>query len=59
MKKNILVLGSSGQIGYHLCQYLEKEKYKVFKFDIMNGKKYDLRTQKISMHPVRMKIVAW
>ena len=31
MKKNILVLGSSGQIGYHLCQYLEKEKYKVFK----------------------------
>ena len=44
--KNILVLGSSGQIGYHLCQYLEKEKYKVFKFDIMDGKKYDLRISK-------------
>ena len=46
MKKNILVLGSSGQIGYHLCQYLKKEKYKVFKFDIMDGKKYDLRINK-------------
>ena len=46
MKKNILVLGSSGQIGYHLCQYLKKEKYKIFKFDIMDGKKYDLRINK-------------
>ena len=43
MKKNILILGSSGQIGHHLCQYLKKEKYKVFKFDILDGKKYDLR----------------
>ena len=43
MKKNILVLGSSGQLGHHLCQYLTKEKYKVFKFDILDGKKYDLR----------------
>ncbi len=46
MKKNILVLGSSGQIGYHLCQYLKKKKYKVFRFDIMDGKKYDLRINK-------------
>ena len=44
MKKNILVLGSSGQIGYHLCWYLKKEKHKVLKFDILDGKKYDLRT---------------
>ena len=44
MKKNILVLGSSGQIGYHLCWYLKKEKHKVLKFDISDGKKYDLRT---------------
>ena len=43
MKKNILVLGSSGQIGYHFCHYLEKKKYNVLKFDILDGKKYDLR----------------
>ena len=43
MKKNILVLGSSGQIGSHLCWYLKKEKHKVLKFDILDGKKYDLR----------------
>jgi len=44
MKKNILVLGSSGQIGHHLCWYLKKKKHKVLKFDILDGKKYDLRT---------------
>ena len=44
MKKNILVLGSSGQIGYHLCCYLKKENHEVLKFDILDGKKYDLRT---------------
>ena len=44
MKKNILVLGSSGQIGHHLCWYLKKEKYNVLEFDILDGKKYDLRT---------------
>ena len=43
MKKKILVLGSSGQIGHNLCEYLAKEKYKVLKFDILDGKKYDLR----------------
>ena len=43
MKKNILVLGSSGQIGHHFCHYLEKKKYNVLKFDILDGKKYDLR----------------
>ena len=43
MKKNILVLGSSGQIGHHFCQYLEKKKYNVLKFDLIDGKKYDLR----------------
>ena len=40
MKKNILVLGSSGQIGHHLCWYLKKEKYNVLEFDILDGKKY-------------------
>ena len=46
MKKNILVLGSSGQIGHHLCKYLKQQKYKVLKFDIVEGKKYDLRLNK-------------
>ena len=43
MKKSILVLGSAGQIGHHLCEYLYKKKYKVIKFDIVDKKKYDLR----------------
>ena len=43
MKKKILVLGSSGQIGLHLCEYLKKKNYHVIKFDINDGKKFDLR----------------
>ena len=43
MKKKILVLGSSGQIGLHLCNYLKNKKYLVKKFDICEGKKFDLR----------------
>jgi len=43
MKKKILVLGSHGQIGYHLCNFLKKKKYFVEKFDIEDHKKYDLR----------------
>jgi len=43
VKKKILVLGSSGQIGLHLCNYLENKKYLVKKFDICEGKKFDLR----------------
>ena len=39
----ILILGSSGQIGFHLKEYLSKKKYKVFKFDIVEGKSNDLR----------------
>ena len=45
MKKKILVLGSSGQIGIHLCQYLKK-KYQVKKFDIIENHKFDLRKKK-------------
>ena len=41
--KKILILGSSGQIGFHLQEYLSKKKYKVFKFDIVDGKSNDLR----------------
>ena len=43
MKKKILVLGSSGQIGLHLCNYLKNKKYLVKKFDLCEGKKFDLR----------------
>ena len=41
--KKILILGSSGQIGFHLQEYLSKKKYKVFNFDIVDGKSNDLR----------------
>jgi len=41
--KKILILGSSGQIGFHLKEYLSKKNYKVFNFDIVDGKSNDLR----------------
>ena len=41
--KKILILGSSGQIGFHLQEYLIEKKYKVFNFDIVDGKSNDLR----------------
>ena len=47
MKKQILILGSSGQIGSHLSIYLKKKKYLVKKFDIVDGKKFDLRKKNI------------
>ena len=44
MKKKILILGSSGQIGSHLEDFLKKKKkYQVFKFDILLGNSFDLR----------------
>lgn len=47
MKKKILILGSSGQIGSHLKEFLSKKKnYQVFKFDIVLGKSFDLRNFK-------------
>tara|TARA_B100000780_G_scaffold279023_1_gene255014 strand:+ start:446 stop:1291 length:846 start_codon:yes stop_codon:yes gene_type:complete len=41
--KNILILGSSGQIGSHLVNFLKNKKYNVSKFDIERNKKEDLR----------------
>lgn len=38
----IAVLGSSGQIGSYLTEYLFKKKYEVFEFDIVNDKQQDL-----------------
>ena len=44
MKKNLLILGSEGQIGGHLQDYLKvKKNYNVIKFDLILGKKFDLR----------------
>lgn len=40
-----LVLGSSGQIGSPLCEYLESVGHSVVKFDIIDGENYDLRKQ--------------
>ncbi len=42
-KKRILVLGSNGQIGKYLCDYLNNKNYLVYKIDIEIGKKHDLR----------------
>ena len=41
--KNILVLGSAGQIGSHLVIFLKKKNYNVSEFDIETNKKEDLR----------------
>lgn len=46
MKKKILILGSEGQIGNHLKEYLIKKKYKVFEFDLVRSNKEDLRLNK-------------
>lgn len=40
--KKILVLGSSGQIGDYLTEYLCKKGHEVSEFDIVNGEKEDL-----------------
>ena len=44
-KKRITILGSSGQIGAYLTEYLRREdKYDVREFDIVNGENQDMRT---------------
>ena len=44
-KKSILVLGSSGQIGEYLCNYLEEKNYNVEKYDLRVSPKQDLRKE--------------
>jgi nucleoside-diphosphate-sugar epimerase len=39
----VTILGSSGQIGSALTNYLKNKNYEVIEFDIINGLKYDLR----------------
>jgi nucleoside-diphosphate-sugar epimerase len=43
MSKKILILGSAGQIGSHLLEYLKKKNFITYEFDIANNKKQDLR----------------
>ena len=44
-KKRVTILGSSGQIGAYLTEYLRREdKYEVREFDIVNGEHQDMRT---------------
>ena len=38
----ITILGSSGQIGSYLTEYLRKKHYEVFEFDIVNGEHQDM-----------------
>ena len=42
-KKRILILGSSGQVGAYLSEYLKKKGYDVRDFDIVNGVHQDMR----------------
>ena len=40
----VLILGSSGQVGAYLSEYLVKKGYEVTNFDVLNNEKEDLRT---------------
>ena len=40
----ISVLGSSGQIGAYLTEYLQNKGHEVFEFDVVNGEHQDLTT---------------
>mgnify|MGYP001365981845 FL=1 len=42
-KKRITILGSSGQIGAYLTEYLRNKDYDVREFDITNGRHQDMR----------------
>ena len=43
-KKRVTILGSSGQIGAYLTEYLRNKDYDVREFDIVNGEHQDMRT---------------
>jgi len=42
-KMKYLVLGSSGQVGNALCNYLKNKNHEVYEFDLVDGENYDLR----------------
>ena len=41
-KKRVLILGSSGQIGAYLSEYLKSKNYDVRDFDVVNGSHQDM-----------------
>ncbi len=41
-KKRVLILGSSGQIGAYLTEYLKAKDYDVREFDVVNGSHQDM-----------------
>ena len=43
MKKKVLILGSEGQVGAHLKDFLRRNNYSVLEFDIAKSKYEDLR----------------
>jgi len=54
--KKVLILGSSGQIGAYLTEYLRSKEYEVTEFDIVNGENEDLTKIPNSklMHDIRL-----
>ena len=42
MNRRILILGSGGQIGAYLTDYLDKIGYEVLEFDVINGLHQDM-----------------
>ena len=44
MTKKVLILGSSGQIGAYLTEYLNEKGHDVREFDVSNCKEQDLTT---------------
>ena len=55
-KKRVTILGSSGQIGAYLTEYLRREdKYEVREFDVVNGEHQDLTIiPNVELHRVIM-----
>lgn len=43
--EKILILGSEGQIGKHLCDYLSIRQFEIYKFDIVKDGSFDLRVE--------------
>ncbi len=54
--KKILILGSSGQIGAYLTEYLREKGHEVSEFDVVNGEEEDLTKIPNSklMHDIRL-----
>jgi nucleoside-diphosphate-sugar epimerase len=60
--KKVVITGSDGYIGKNLITFLPKEKFKIYKVDILNGKIFDLLSKnlhkKIPMHSTVVHLAA-